>query len=142
LTAYKIIEKFIKASILPWNETLVFRDRGRTPERIRTYGVQWSPGAKYYDKRWLHPEPGISFTYQEWREGRNNRAVVPARTYELELDMKNGKMLRPSETQDDPNPKEDHEFYSVDLECDFAEQGLQVIVEIGGFDLTPEKPSQ
>lgn len=140
-TAYKIVEKLIKATILPWNETLVFRDRGRTPERIRTYGVKWSPDAKYTDKTWLHPEPGVSFTYEEWKEGRNNRAVVPARTYKLELEMRNGRMLPPKETQDD-RTKENHEFYNVDLERDFAEQGLQVIVEIGGFDLTPEKPSQ
>lgn len=193
-TLYGIIEKCVEASILPWNEVLV-REKGRTPERIRTYGVQWSPELprqstlddldmlikkgdrdaesrlrKYleqpdnpmvaptpnrnwtpqkpssavrlkYDrvKRWLHPEPGVSFTYQEWKEGRNNRAIVPPRGREQWVKDCRGFAIR-SELHE--VPKENHEFYPVDLEHEFAKQGLQAVVEIGGVDLTPERPTQ
>lgn len=36
---YDAIGKCIEASIQPWNEVLAYRDRGRTPERIRTHGA-------------------------------------------------------------------------------------------------------
>lgn len=185
---YETVEKCIRASIQPWNEVLVKRDRGRIPERIRTYGPQWSPpppsqeyldylesmakvgyGTEYeiallgfrntmsqpdspaflmnrrqrrsmvesssvlaptsrqavvqkYDrvKQWLHPEPGVSFTYQDWKRGKNNRAIVPGNN----------------------PPKEDHEFYNVDLAEDFAYQGLQVVIEIGNVELDPKQPSK
>lgn len=184
--AYKAIEKCIEASILPWNEVLVRRDRGRTPERIRTYGVQWNLTAprqsilgdmevsksktqdivfqdakqrtrdlneqpedplaplnshwsttvesnpdkaaklvspEAFNLRYQHPEPGISFTYQDWKSGRNTYPIVdPPRKYMV--------------------AKEDHEFYTVDLERSFAVEGLQVVVEVGGIDLTPENPSR
>lgn len=183
---YRIIEKCVEASIIPWNETLI-RDKGRTPERIRTYGVQWSPEPPHESdledlevlmqngdreamcglrtfleepdnhlspvqsidrypmldlksdlwrqhpstamrvkyncvKRWLHPEPGVAFTYQDWKKGRNNMAIVPPR-YKQSLEA-------------------DHKAYTVDLERDFAKQGLQIVVEIGGIDLTPQRPSK
>ncbi|KAJ4151597.1 hypothetical protein LMH87_012287 [Akanthomyces muscarius] len=190
------IERIIEASIQPWNEILVRPGKGRTPERIRTYGVQWSPqeptavdleeldeimqsgqgelhqatkawlheflaqpdnprapppswqypliqadwAATYSPsaalklkyrrcKKWLHPEPGAAFTYDEWKAGRNNRAVVP------------GRMLHWRKLTDLP-PKEDHAFYTVSLESDFAQQGLQVVVEIGAVELTPAQPTR
>lgn len=192
---YDSIERCIEASIQPWNEVLVWKDRGRTPERVRTYGVQWDPeppswhemkgfeetmrsGSRqqYLDtkaqlreflqlpenplapprplmfslideewaerwgvaramrnkfdrlKRWLHPEPGVSFTYDEWRRGKNNRPVVPKRTFG---DRMGGQ--RPD--------KDDHEFYAISLERMFADKGLQVVVEVGAVELTPEDPT-
>lgn len=210
-TLYRIVEKCIEASILPWNEILSYPGRGRTPDRIRTYGVQWSPDppeesdledldnflrtnqdnetqiveqrlrnfleqpdnplappqrfllsppfdpesswwkrnpsaalvSKYARmKRWLHPEPGISFTYQDWKAGRNNRAVVPARGREKWESGKEYAGELPMRRSVDEIPKEDHEFYTVALEREFAKQGLQVVVEIGVVELTPERPSQ
>lgn len=176
---YRSIETIIAASIQPWNEILVRPGKGRTPERIRTYGVQWSPQEptttdleeldeimqagqgdiyqatkawlheflaqpdnprapppswqypliqpdwdttyspsaalklKYRRcKKWLHPEPGVAFTYDEWKAGKNNHAIVP------------GRMLHWRKLTDLP-PKEDHAFYTVSLETEFAQQGLQ-----------------
>ncbi|OAA63571.1 hypothetical protein SPI_03734 [Niveomyces insectorum RCEF 264] len=50
-TLYQTIEQCIAASIQPWNEVLLFRNKGkdpkrfqgRDPPRIRTFGVQWTP---------------------------------------------------------------------------------------------------
>ncbi|SMY22650.1 unnamed protein product [Zymoseptoria tritici ST99CH_1A5] len=202
---YDSIEKCVEASIRSWNEILTYRYRGRTPERIRTFGVQWSPpppdsedlddfesmlgqgqGGLYTEtkqrldrllqrpdnsrapsesrlwtsyppfgpdllvrrdrycyalnptealvakhhrtKRWLHPEPGTAFSYEDWRKGKNNGCVVPGHAGYLH-----------AKKVDDPF-KEDHEFYTIDIEERFADNGLQVVVEIGSVDLTPDDP--
>ncbi|OAA69519.1 hypothetical protein ISF_02789 [Cordyceps fumosorosea ARSEF 2679] len=194
---YRSIEAVVEASVQPWNEILAWTGRGRTPERIRTYGVQWTPqeptpveleeldeimragqgelyaatkarldaflarpdnprapppswqypqilpdwAATYSPsaavklkhrrcKAWLHPEPGAAFTYAEWKAGRNNRAVVPGRA----PDWQRGGGQLP--------PKEDHAFYQVSLETQFARRGLQVVVEIGAVELTPARPTR
>lgn len=194
---YESIEKCIEASIGPWNEVLVYRDRARTPERIRTHGVQWtqppSPPVsledinstidqghgKLYDEteqwlkqyleqpdnprapcpsrryplveadwrkrfkpseaviakynrvqEWLHPEPGVAFTYEDWKKGENIHAVV-----DVYRQVGRQKSVNVSS-------KENHEFYSVSIEKQFAETGLQVVVEIGSVELTPEEPIQ
>ncbi|EGP88866.1 uncharacterized protein MYCGRDRAFT_99590 [Zymoseptoria tritici IPO323] len=146
---YDSIEKCVEASIRSWNEILTYRYRGRTPERIRTFGVQWSPpppdsedlddfesmlgqgqgGLSHHrTKRWLHPEPGTAFSYEDWRKGKNNGCVVPGHAGYLH-----------AKKVDDPF-KEDHEFYTIDIEERFADNGLQVVVEIGSVDLTPDDP--
>ncbi|SMR49949.1 unnamed protein product [Zymoseptoria tritici ST99CH_3D1] len=202
---YDSTEKCVEASIRSWNEILTYRYRGRTPERIRTFGVQWSPPppdsedlddfesmlgqgqgdlytetkqrldrllqrpdnsrapsesrlwtsyppfgpdllvrrdrycyalnptealvAKHHrTKRWLHPEPGTAFSYEDWRKGKNNGCVVPGHAGYLH-----------AKKVDDPF-KEDHEFYTIDIEERFADNGLQVVVEIGSVDLTPDDP--
>ncbi|KJY01814.1 hypothetical protein TI39_contig278g00069 [Zymoseptoria brevis] len=193
---YDSIEKCIELSIETWNEVLVYWGRGRTPERIRTCGVQWtslpeslaclknrtttvgsaqdppsseteklldqfllqpdnprvpapsrrypavgrdwrdhfSPAkaieAKYHRvKEWFHPEPGTTFTYEEWARGENNRAILPECGPELpEVVDRSSRRNRP--------------FYTVSIENDFADQGLQVVVEIGEVELTPAEPSR
>lgn len=67
------------------------------------------------------PEPGISFSYNDWKDGRNGAAIE-----------KKCSCYRPKPSlpfQPDP----DHEFYSIRLEDMFRDQGLQVIVKIGSI---------
>ncbi|KFZ15934.1 hypothetical protein V502_05326 [Pseudogymnoascus sp. VKM F-4520 (FW-2644)] len=67
------------------------------------------------------PEPGISFSYNDWKDGRNGAAI------EKKCSCEKSKSSVP--TQSDP----DHEFYSIRLEDMFRDQGLQVIVKIGSI---------
>lgn len=72
-----------------------------------------------------HPEPGISFTYEDWQAGRTSKAIVEKRDY-----WGNGKVLTP-----DP----DHEYHELKLQDEFRQRGLQVIVRMSSIDLSPTK---
>ncbi|OBT47266.1 hypothetical protein VE00_03432 [Pseudogymnoascus sp. WSF 3629] len=65
------------------------------------------------------PEPGISFSYDDWKDGRNGAAI------EEKCSCYKPKSSPPIQ------PDLDHEFYSIRLEDMFRDQGLQVIVKIG-----------
>lgn len=79
------------------------------------------------DKYELHyPEPGVSFSYDDWKLGRIGAPIRAKKTWK-------GDAATP--------PVPDHEFYSINLEDTFREQGLQVIVRIGSMELTPDQPS-
>ncbi|KAJ5160954.1 uncharacterized protein N7482_007958 [Penicillium canariense] len=70
-----------------------------------------------------HPEPGVSFSYEQWKEGKfTGRAIIPQRV---------GKF---------PDPLH-HQYTPVRLQDTFREQGLQVVVEIFNIELTPESPT-
>lgn len=189
---YRTIETLISLSIEPWNQVLVFRQRGRLPPRILTYGILWVPpspddwvkeldyiqrhcdreSAEYLEARkrvaayvalpdmvaqasssipedwedefglvrtvrvkhqimrhWLRPEPGISFTYQDWKSGRAGRALFPPTD------------LRPRREQTSPLPPDpDHTFYNVSIQEAFRKQGLQVIAKLVSIELSPEVP--
>lgn len=72
-------------------------------------------------------EPGISFTYDEWKTGKNTgRAIMPKRS-------RHDKPETPS--VHDP----DHQYYSISLPDRF--EGLQIIVRVSTIELTPENPS-
>lgn len=77
---------------------------------------------------WSHPEPGVSFTYPEWKAGRAGRAIVPPR-------RRSGWRWNAQ-----PTTLPDHEFYTVCLQNTFHRQGLQVIVRLTSIELTPEEP--
>lgn len=62
-----------------------------------------------------HPEPGDVYTYHEWKAGRSRG---------------NGRY----------SPNLRHNYQHVDLESEFKDQGLQVIVKLASVELTPEKP--
>lgn len=61
------------------------------------------------------PEPGESFTYEQWKEGLQNPILGD---------------------QADP-----FELYDVCLQDTFRKRGLQVIVKLASIELTPEKPT-
>jgi hypothetical protein len=70
-----------------------------------------------------HPEPGISFSYEQWKEDQyTGRAIIPQRV---------GKY---------PDPLH-HERVAVQLQEQFRKDGLQVVIEISRVELTPEKPN-
>jgi hypothetical protein len=73
----------------------------------------------------VHPEPGVSFSYEDWKAGRAGAAIIEK--YEAS---------RQCDKLDD-----DHDFYSISLRDDFSKQGLQVFVQISGIELTPEQPT-
>ncbi|KFY82507.1 hypothetical protein V498_08567, partial [Pseudogymnoascus sp. VKM F-4517 (FW-2822)] len=88
--------------------------------------------AYHLDRNWpnkydlQYPEPGVSFSYDDWKLGRNTAHIREKKTWP-------GDAATP--------PVLDHEFYSINLEVSFREQGLQVIVRIGSMELTPDQPS-
>lgn len=71
-------------------------------------------------------EPGISFTYDEWKTGENTgRVIMP-------------KWRNPEFNSDPPIPDSDHQYYSISLQDQF--DGLQIIVRVSTVELTPERP--
>lgn len=78
--------------------------------------------------RFRHPEPGIAFSYDEWKSGTNNdRAVVGMVTERFDNPCHS-----PTNSYHDP--------YVIQLEETFRNQGLQVIIRISSIELTPENP--
>lgn len=70
-----------------------------------------------------YPEPGVSFSYEQWKQGRfTGQAIVPQRIGQF------------------PDPLH-HDHIPVRLENKFRLDGLQVVVEISRIDLTPENPT-
>ncbi|KAJ5320619.1 hypothetical protein N7508_000902 [Penicillium antarcticum] len=71
-------------------------------------------------------EPGISFTYDEWKTGENTgRAIMP-------------KWSDPDKLETPPIPDLDHDYYSISLQDQF--EGLQIIVRGSTIELTLEEP--
>ncbi|KAL7939878.1 hypothetical protein V8C35DRAFT_287955 [Trichoderma chlorosporum] len=78
--------------------------------------------------RLRHPEPGVAFSYEEWKSGVNNdRAVV-----DMVTEKYDSPRHLPTSSYHDP--------YVVRLEETFRNQGLQVVIRIGSVELTPESP--
>lgn len=78
----------------------------------------------------VHPEPGMSFTYAQWKAGLTGRGVVP-KYHPIHMRF-----------DDDPdNTMDDFNYYSLRIQDDFREEGLQVIVKLASIELMPEKPS-
>ncbi|OOQ88845.1 hypothetical protein PEBR_11698 [Penicillium brasilianum] len=70
-----------------------------------------------------HPEPGVSFSYEQWKDGRfTGRAILP---------QKVGKF---------PDPLDHHQI-PIRLQGTSRQNGLQVVVEISRIELTPENPT-
>jgi hypothetical protein len=89
------------------------------PEDLARYPNMYV-SAKWKDLYTLNvPEPGISFSYDDWKDGRNGVAIKE------KCSCYKPKSSAPI------HPDLDHEFYSIRLEDMFREQGLQVIVKIG-----------
>ncbi|KAI3395618.1 hypothetical protein diail_1056 [Diaporthe ilicicola] len=72
----------------------------------------------------VHPEPGLSFSYEDWKVGLTNNAVV--------------ERSNPFHFRD--NGRDNHGYYSLRIQDDFRDEGLQVIIKLSSIELTPEKP--
>ncbi|RDW56739.1 hypothetical protein BP6252_13994 [Coleophoma cylindrospora] len=80
-----------------------------------------------------HPEPGTAFTYEGWKAGRNNKAVIDMVTERPVSDFFPEGSFKPI--------SEDHRPQTINLQDTFRKQGLQIIVKIDGIELTPDNPS-
>ncbi|EAW12325.1 uncharacterized protein ACLA_062920 [Aspergillus clavatus NRRL 1] len=69
-----------------------------------------------------HPEPGVSFSYKQWKQGECT-----------------GRAMHAQRISKYPDPLH-HDHKPVRLEKQFREKGLQVVVEIARIELTPENP--
>jgi len=67
-----------------------------------------------------HPEPGEDYSYDEWKAGLSTKKRNASYGHQTEV-------LR-------------HEYSQVNLEKEFRDRGLQVIVKLASVELTPEKP--
>jgi hypothetical protein len=75
-----------------------------------------------------YPEPGISFTYADWKTGRNTGpAILP----------KYDNFSPERELTPDP----DHQYYTISLQERFRTEGLQIIVQVTSIGLTPDQPT-
>lgn len=68
----------------------------------------------------LHPEPGEEYSYDEWKAGLSTKKRGTSYGYQKDI-------LR-------------HKYSEVNLEKEFRDRGLQVIVKLASVELTPEKP--
>jgi hypothetical protein len=117
--------------LVPQDSRLLFRNTKEIPadweERdVGLRGAMLSKWRRLY--HWQHPEPGIAFTYQQWKLGQTGKAIINRTN-----------RTRPDAIPKHPEP--DHEFYSVALQDTFRKQGLQVIVKLASIELTPDKLS-
>jgi hypothetical protein len=69
----------------------------------------------------LHPEPGDAYTYDEWKAGKSTKVHQGDYPHHMV-------------------PNLEHDYPKVNLETEFRDQGLQVIVKLASVELTPEKP--
>ncbi|KAK6073177.1 hypothetical protein SCUP515_07040 [Seiridium cupressi] len=84
---------------------------------------------------WEHPEPGDSFTYDEWKMGRSGRAIVGGR------ERRPLAGVPPGKTWEEPQfDYPDHNFHNVNLREKLKDKGLQVIVRIASVDVDQQTP--
>ena len=76
-----------------------------------------------------HPEPGTAFSYEDWKAGKNNKAVV-----DLVSPFSDSS---PGSASGLVSP--DHKSHTITLQDTFRKQGLQIVVKIYGVELTPDK---
>ena len=95
----------------------------------------------------VHPQPGVSYTYEDWKAGRANRAIVPGRYWPNANNPHHvGAKLGPPHAETHQvlileHP--DHPFpVPVDLAASFAAKGLQIIVKLTRTTLTPGEKSR
>lgn len=97
---------------------------------IEEYGLSGAADEFYRRniRKVVHPEPGVSFSYEQWKAGLSGNAVVEKH-----------QIFGFPNWLSDP-PVDDHDYYSVRIQDDFRDEGLQVIVKLSSIELTPEKP--
>jgi hypothetical protein len=140
----------------PESKDKVYWDQVRTQRIPDDWKARWgllrTALTKYACKFvFEHSDPGTAYSYSDWKAGRTGKAIVgPAHhywvcntEYELSNFIKANPWLTPYEwmykpKDDDPD---DHQFYTLALQDEFREQGLQTVVRIHSIELDPETPS-
>lgn len=79
-----------------------------------------------HHRKVVHPEPGVSFSYEQWKAGLSGNAVV--------------QKYQTFGSHDGDTSRDDHDYYSIRIQDDFRDEGLQVIIKLSSIELTPEKP--
>lgn len=75
--------------------------------------------------RWKHPEPGTSFSYEEWKSGRNtNKPIVAPDKGRALYNVEGHISLR--------------HRYNLDIRDSFREEGLQLLIQMQSIDLEPD----
>ncbi|GJP97455.1 hypothetical protein AlacWU_10354 [Aspergillus niger] len=95
-----------------------------TPEQWDVPGLVYSIARHKRTRRaWFdHPNPGVSFSYEQWKQGEfTGRAVHVQRLSKY------------------PDPLH-HDHKPVQLEKQFRKKGLQVVVEITRIEIHPDNP--
>ncbi|KAJ1705717.1 hypothetical protein G4B11_008503 [Aspergillus flavus] len=100
--------------------------------------------------RFEHSDPGL-YSYDEWKAGKTAKSIVGPTKHDIqwETDPKiwysQFKMKDPMDRykiQEAPDMNcTDHDYYTVKLQENFRDEGLQIIVKLEGIELTPESPS-
>ncbi|PYH30937.1 DUF4246 domain-containing protein [Aspergillus neoniger CBS 115656] len=100
------------------------------PDNWQQYTWRYIERKARRKQHFRHPEPGIAFSYQEWKTGRHNeRAVVNMVSKRDDWHDMPYKPVTPS-----------HKPYTIRLQETFRSQGLQVIVNMENIELTPDNP--
>ncbi|KAI7784137.1 hypothetical protein LA080_010449 [Diaporthe eres] len=97
---------------------------------IEEYGLSGAADEFYRRnfRKVFHPEPGVSFSYEQWKAGLSGNVVVKRyRSFGF-----------PDALED--SGRDDHDYYSLRIQDDFRDEGLQVIIKLSSIELTPEKP--
>ncbi|PSK43629.1 Pre-mRNA-splicing factor brr2 [Elsinoe australis] len=132
-TAYKLTQEFL--NVADGNEGSLdgLCSSWMTETYERTTSLTGADLKNRVDWKWNRlkhvapPEPGISYTYEDWKAGRTSRAIVEKRDY-----SEDGQTLPPDE---------DHVYHDFKIQDEFRQQGLQVIVKMVSIDLTPSDPT-
>lgn len=97
---------------------------------IEEYGLSGAADEFYRRnfRKVIHPEPGVSFSYEQWKAGLSGNAVV----------KKYRSFGFPGAHEDSSG--DDHDYYSLRIQDDFRDEGLQVIIKLSSIELTAEKP--
>ncbi|OGM43098.1 hypothetical protein ABOM_008234 [Aspergillus bombycis] len=100
--------------------------------------------------RFEHSDPGL-YSYDEWKAGKTAKSIVGPTEHDIQWNT-DPKIWRSQLNMKDPMDRykiqeapgmscTDHEYYTVKLQETFRDKGLQIIVKMGGIELTPESPS-
>ncbi|KAJ5442259.1 hypothetical protein N7445_005266 [Penicillium cf. griseofulvum] len=140
----------------PESKDKVYWDGVRTqriPEDWKTrWGLLRTALTKYaHTFVFEHSDPGTAYSYEDWKAGRTEKAIVGpthcdyvcSPDYELSKFFDSNLWLTPYEWMYKPKEEDpdDHQFYTLALQDEFREQGLQVVVRVHSIELDPETPS-
>ncbi|CAN8101817.1 unnamed protein product [Discula destructiva] len=109
------------------NEPMNVDEDAFGPEYVEECGLSQTVDEywRLHFRQVLHPEPGVSFTYDQWKAGLTGKGVVPSNSASRGM-WSNDDSFR------------DHKYYSLRIQDDFRKEGLQVIVKLASIELTPE----
>lgn len=114
----------------PDEEDLMQESDDESEIDVEEYGLSGAADEFYRRniRKVVHPEPGVSFSYEQWKAGLTGNAVV----------QKYRSFGFPDALGDSSG--DDHDYYSLRIQDDFRDEGLQVIIKLSSIELTPEKP--